>query len=192
FVNTIPLRCKINSGESFKDFLLRVKETSLNAYENQEYQFDKLVEKLNIHRELSRNALFDVMFVLQTMDAPTLEINNLKYIPYEYSKKISKFDLVLQVMPKESILKFDLSYCSKLYKEETIQKIASHYLNILTEIGVNPDLKICDINMLSQEEKDKIINVGQGKKEFVDKVHKVNELFEKQVELTPDHIAVTA
>ncbi|RDY33072.1 non-ribosomal peptide synthetase [Lachnotalea glycerini] len=192
FVNTIPLRFKINSGESFKDFLLRVKETSLNAYENQEYQFDKLVEKLNIHRELSRNALFDVMFVLQTMDAPTLEINNLKYIPYEYSKKISKFDLVLQVMPKESILKFDLSYCSKLYKEETIQRIASHYLNILKEIGLNPELKICDINMLSQEEKDKIINVGQGKKEFVDKVHKVNELFEKQVELTPDHIAVTA
>ena len=68
FVNTLAIRSTVNSELSFKEYLKKVKEKTLNAYENQDYQFEELVEKLDINRDLSRNPLFDVMFALQNIE----------------------------------------------------------------------------------------------------------------------------
>ncbi|MGM1050753.1 MAG: condensation domain-containing protein, partial [Bacillota bacterium] len=62
FVNTLVMRNYPKSGKTYKGFLDEVKENSLRAYENQDYQFEELVDKLNLRRDISRNPLFDVMF----------------------------------------------------------------------------------------------------------------------------------
>ena len=65
FVNTIALRAKPEKEKRFLDYLKDLKETVLAANENQEYPFEELVEELNLQRDISRNPLFDVMFVYQ-------------------------------------------------------------------------------------------------------------------------------
>ncbi|MCP4155047.1 MAG: hypothetical protein GY757_45405, partial [bacterium] len=67
FVNTLGLRNQPHGDKTYEEFLNNVKETTLNAFDNQDYQFEELVETLNISRDASRNPLFDVMFLLQNM-----------------------------------------------------------------------------------------------------------------------------
>jgi fengycin family lipopeptide synthetase D len=107
FVNTLALRNYPAGNKTFREFLREVRETSLKAFENQDYQFEELVEKLVLRRDLSRNPLCDVMFALQNMDMGKGEIGGLRIAPYEYKKKTSKLDLTLIVFENEHELNLE-------------------------------------------------------------------------------------
>ncbi len=92
FVNTLALRNYPKGEIVFTDFLAEVRENALKAYENQDYQFESLVEKLELKRDMSRNPLFDTMFVLQNVDRDKIALQRLKIQPYEFNSKIAKFD----------------------------------------------------------------------------------------------------
>jgi non-ribosomal peptide synthetase component F len=70
FVNTLALRNYPAGEKTLKDFLNELKERTLATFENQEYQFEELVEKVEVNRDTGRNPLFDVMFVLQNFYMP--------------------------------------------------------------------------------------------------------------------------
>ncbi len=116
------------------------------------YQFDELVEKLTLKRDISRNALFDTMFSIQNLDNLELNIKGLKIEPYDIDFKAAKFDLSLSAIEDTDHIEFILEYCTKLFKKETIQRIGNHVVNILKEIVNNPEQKLSEINLLSQEE----------------------------------------
>ena len=62
FVNNLPIRTHPNDNLSIIEYLTKVKETTINAFANQDYPFDELIENLNIKRDLNRSPLFDVVF----------------------------------------------------------------------------------------------------------------------------------
>jgi hypothetical protein len=64
FVNTLPMRNYPSGHKTFRQFLKEVKKGTLKAYENQEYPFEELVDKISIRRDTSHNPVFDVMFNL--------------------------------------------------------------------------------------------------------------------------------
>jgi len=89
FVNTLALRNYPFGEKTFDVFLREVKARILEAQENQDYPFEDLVEKAAVKRDAGRNPLFDVMFVLQNVDFPEIEITGLKLTPYDYERRIS-------------------------------------------------------------------------------------------------------
>ena len=190
FVNTLAIRNYPEESKNFSKFLQEVKESALGAYGNQDYQFDRLVEKLDIRRDLSRNPLFDVMFVLQNTDTKEIELDNIKIKQYEYESRISKFDITLEAEEKEEEIEFRIEYCTKLFKRETIERMIRHFTNILEIAADNPEIKLAEIDMLSEEEKKKIVIEFNNTKVEYSKDKTIYELFEKQVEKTPDKIAV--
>lgn len=190
FVNTLALRNKINSSLSFKEFVLSIKENILNAYKYQTYPFDELVNKLNIKRDTSRNPLFDTMFIYQSNRYDTINFNG---ISAEYSLLdcgISKFDLSLDLLPSNDKIKVSFEYSTKLFNEEFIQNLSEHYFNILNVILKNVDTKVEDICMLSEKEKNKILFGFNNTEVDYEKDKTISELFEEQVEKTPENIAV--
>lgn len=191
FVNTLAFRNYPTEEKSIKDFLLEVKANMLKAYENQNYPLEKLIDNLKIDRNLDGNALFNVMLVLQAMDNPEIEVNSLKYIPYAYNNKTSKFDLVLYGYPKEKDIKFEFNYCAKLFKKSTIECLVKHFLNILHGMVSNEEILIGDIEVLSEDEKKKIIEYGDNMLPNYKNEKTICEIFESQVEHTPDNHAVT-
>jgi amino acid adenylation domain-containing protein len=163
FVNTLAMRNFPSGDKRFKGFLNEVKEQTLAAYNNQEYQFEDLVEKLSIRRDPSRNPVFGVMFnFLEKEDltgdfAQMDEKNN-----YQYENRSAKFDLNLRAIDLGERLHFNLEYSRALFKQETIEILTGYFKQIAKEIILNPGVKILDIEIFPEESKNKKINHFNG------------------------------
>ena len=159
FVNTLAMRANIDSNLSFKDFLSYIKDMCLNNYKYQDYPFDELVDKLKIQRDTSRNPLFDVMFIYQNNGNATADFGDIKTEYFTPDTKISKFDLSLEVIPENDILNLSFEYATALFNKQFIEDLSKHYSNILTSCLDNLNIKISNICMLSEAEKNKILEI---------------------------------
>ena len=190
FVNTLAIRSFPEGEKTFVGFLEEVKETSLKGFENQTYQFEELVGKLNVNRDMSRNPVFDVMFVLQNIQSSSLMLEEIKLKPYAYDNKISKFDITLQAYETKEGIGFDLEYCTALYMRETMERLSRHFMNILECVTRNLDIKLCDVDIMSEEEKQHILYDFNDTKAEYPRHKTIHQLFEEQAERTPDNIAL--
>ena len=190
FVNTLPLKTHIDSNISFNKFLENVKANCMEALSNQIFPFDELVNNLKLSRDTSRSPLFDTMFTYQNDGMAPLHFNEIEANYYIPDTKIAKFDLSLEVIPTKDELQLNFEYCTKLFKKETIERFSNHFIHILENIVDNYDLKISDISILSEEEKNKILYEFNDTKMEYPRDKTIIELFEEQVEKTPNNIAV--
>ncbi|OOM76968.1 tyrocidine synthase 3 [Clostridium puniceum] len=157
FINTLALRQKIDPNKTFNELLGEVREKTLSAYENQDYQFEELLDDLKIIRDKSRNVLFDTMFAMQSFDITKSEINNLKFENFEFDKKNTKFDLTVNAYEINDELCLNFSYCTGLFKKETIEKLAVKYIEILKQLK-SFDTPIKNISIISEAEVSLILN----------------------------------
>ncbi|PGU34772.1 non-ribosomal peptide synthetase, partial [Bacillus cereus] len=191
FVNTLALRNEPKGEKDYLEFLEEVKGSCLKAYENQSYQFEELVEKLNLKRDTSRNPLFDVMFnMIDRVTSQEIQLDGLLLKAYDKSTKISKFDLTLNALEEESVLQFSIEYRSKLFKKETIDKLGRHFIKLLEEIATNYKVEISEFELMTVRERNQILYEFNNTKAEYPSDKTVQELFEEQVERTPNNIAV--
>ncbi len=203
FVNTLPIRTKINGETNFYLLLDEVKEGCKNALENQIYRFENLIEKLGVTRNRSRNPLFDVMFVFQNMKLGVeitqvgvpkidLQVNDLRITTHQFKHSVSQFDLTLEAVERDGEIKCYFEYCIKLFKKETVERMASHFLNIADQLMEQPDRKLTDIEFLGELEKNHLLYELNNTRGEYEKSLTLQQLFEKQVEKTPDNMAIYA
>ncbi len=190
FVNTLAMRNHPSGEKTFKEFLREVKVNALGAYENQDYQFEELVEKLNLTRDFSRNPLFDTMFVLQNMDIKEAVAEGIKISLYKAENRVSKFDMTMNAVELENSISIDIQYCTKLFNKATIERMYRHLENIIQIVTENIDTKLSEVEILTKEEKQQILIDFNNTKTDYPKDKTIHQLFEEQVEKTPDNIAV--
>lgn len=189
FVNTLAMRNEPEGEKTYEQFLKEVKENALKAYENQNYQFEELVEKLNIPRDMSRNPLFDVMLVVQNMEGHDLNLQNSVFKLYMNTNKTSKFDLTLTALEADRKIVLSLEYCTELFKRETIERMAEHFTNILNSIIENKTEKLKNIKLLGEAEEHKLLHEFNDTYAEYPREKTIQEVFEEQVEKTPDNTA---
>lgn len=190
FVNTLALRNTVNSNSSFKEFAKNIMNNVLKAYENQTYPFDELINKLNIKKDISRNPLFDTMFVYQNNGYKNIYFNGIKAEYYIPDTNISKFDLSLEAIPNGNNINLNFEYATSLFDDDFICNLANHYLNIINSVSENTDIKIADIYMISNEEKNRILYEFNNTFSEYPKDKTIVELFEEQVLRVPNNVAV--
>jgi tyrocidine synthetase-2 len=150
FVNTLALRNYPVEEKTFKEFLLEVRDRTLQAFDNQDYLFEDLVEKVVKKRDLNRNPLFDTVFMLQNMgdesvDSSIIEKFTLKLRPYKHDLNITKFDMFWSGTEVGESLQFFVTYRTKLFERKTIERYISYFKQIVTEVTDNCEIKIKDI-----------------------------------------------
>lgn len=190
FVNTLAIRNTQKSNMKFSDFLKDVKNNLISAYECEEYQFEDLLENLNINRDISRNPLFDTMFTMNNNENTKIDMNGLKFKPCKVDFNISKFDLSLDALEDQGIIYFEMEYCTDIYKRQTIERLTSHYVNILKEICKEPNVRIEEISVMSEEEKHMIIYDFNNNKVNYDFERNLPKLFEQNADLFPNKKAI--
>ncbi|QHH20288.1 plipastatin non-ribosomal peptide synthetase PpsC [Bacillus subtilis] len=194
FVNTLALRMRPEGGKPFVQYLQEVRETALEAFEHQDYPFEELVDKLELTRDMSRNPLFDVMFVLQNMDQESLELDELCLKPAANNgHQTSKFDLTLyaQEQPR-GLLMFQMEFSTDLYKKKTIEKWLQYFINMLLAIIKDNKAALGTINILNEDETHYLIHELNRTKIDYPRNETISRLFEMQAEQTPNAVAIVS
>ncbi|WP_420540600.1 non-ribosomal peptide synthase/polyketide synthase [Paenibacillus dendritiformis] len=190
FVNTLAIRSYPAAGKTFLDYLKEIKQTTLGAFEHQNYPFEELVDKVNVARDLSRNPLFDTMFALQNTENLEIQLPGLHLSTYASEEIVSKFDLSLDVTEIEEGLEYLFEYATALYKTETVEKLAAHYLQLLESILRNPSATIAELGILTPAEKEQILGAFNPTQPEAAPAAAFHRLFEEQAERTPEAEAV--
>lgn len=189
FVNTLAVKGRPCSNKSFLSFLREMKETCLKAYENQEYPFEDLVELVGAVRDVSRNPLFDVMFILQNNEQVEFYADDLKFKQTEGEHEVSKLDLTLSIAEDNDGYMAALEYGKSLFKKESVEYMMRHFIAVLQEAVENPEREIGRISMMDCREREFLDAVNDTQEQWPrDKT--IPELFRKQALKTPHRTAV--
>lgn len=190
FVNTLLLRNYPSGDKTIKEFLNEIKETVSSAFDNQEYQFDWLVEALGVKSDKNRNMLFDAMLSVQNSEMFNLNIPGLLAIPDNINTHSSKVDLELIVIEKEDKIDFSFEYNTNLFKAETIRRLIKHFENVINEMVNNVDGKLIDFKIITDLELKQIINKFNNTYLDYDENLGIHQLIYEQVEKDPYKVAV--
>lgn len=186
FVNTLPLRRHVYDDTIILDFLNNLKEFCFDAFANQYYSFNKILELINC----DANSLVKVLFTYQNFGIPKLILGDVQASPEKIVDNIAKFDISLEIIPNDLNFILNFEYSTESFKEDTINNFANHYINILKFIINNYDKKIGATNMLSDVEQSIILNEFNNTYLDYDKTKTIYNLFEEQANKTPSNIAL--
>ncbi len=195
FINTLPLRNAHTGDQTFTHFLRRLKEDTLAAFENQDYPFETLVESLGLTRNLSRNALFDVMLLVPTVpprgqDAP--KAGALKAVPFQLEEQTTKFDLTVRVLEKPGEGEILFQYNTSLFKKETVRRFPRYFKTLLRSLAGNPGGQLRHMALISPGERRQILEETNGTAAGPLPHESIIRWFEAQALRTPGHTAAVA
>ena len=190
FVNTLVLRTDLAGNPSFSETLKQVRETATDAYDHQDLPFEMLVEALQPERNMSYTPLFQVMFGLENEIVNVIDLEGIKATPQPLEFKTAKFDLSLSIQVKEAGLIASWEYNTDLFEQSTIERLSGHFINLLTGIIANPEQSIAQLPLLTESERCQLlVDWNQTQIDYKPELC-LHQLFEQQVKLNPDAIAV--
>ncbi len=190
FVNTLPVRLQLDAAESFRAAVGRAHETMLDALAHQRVSFERIVEELDLQRELGRDPLAPVTFQLRNMPPPAapqphdLAIDNVPWIA-----GIAQAELAMELTETETGLDCVLRFRSDLWEAGTSRRMLSHYSALLHSLGAAPDAPVERATMLSGPERRRLQRLSTGPR-LRSAGGPVHRRFEQQAELRPDAIAI--
>src|SRR3989339_591566 len=155
YLNTLPIRKKINDSASFNELLKEVKNKFLDVYNNKDYPFERLIEKLNPERDTSRNPLFNIFFeyLNPVNNQKPIELIGLKVENMGSEQKTVKFDIRFRLIERlNGKIRLVCDYNTDLFKAETISNYLNIFNNLIQGVIKDPEQVIKDINLLSAEE----------------------------------------
>ncbi|MBW4575237.1 MAG: amino acid adenylation domain-containing protein [Aphanothece sp. CMT-3BRIN-NPC111] len=194
FANTLVLRTQLLGNPTFEELLKRVREVALGAYSHQDLPFEKLVEALQPERDLSHNPLFQVLFALHNVPMPTLELSGVTLSLEEMQSETARFDLAVDLWEEPEGIRGVFEYNKNLFSESTLNRMVGHFQTLLESIVANPKECISKLEFLTNSEQQQLLvewNNEQREQGKQGRHFCLHELFEAQVERTPDAIAVT-
>ena len=190
FINTLAMRGRPERNKTVAEFLNEIKNICLNAYENQEYPFEELVESVTVYRDMSRNPLFDVMLVFQNNESAKVSVDESLMSGVAFESGVYKFDMTFNIQPADVGYIIFVEYGTRLFKEETIDRVLTHFREVVYSICDNIEQHISDVEMIVPTEKEKILTEFNSTTLEYPKDKTIVELFEEQAAKTPDKTAV--
>ncbi|NOQ26059.1 MAG: amino acid adenylation domain-containing protein, partial [Bacteroidales bacterium] len=192
FINTLAIRNDLKGDKTLINYLQEIKRTTLEVFENQDYQFEDLVEQVSVERDMSRNPVFDVMFNLLNQTEQTSDLSGLDRNLYVHKPSISKFDLTLSGVDYGNQLMLNFEYNTKLFKAQTIERYIGYFKQIINHLPESLEKKLSSLEILSSEEKQQLLYEFNNTKADYPKNKLLVDLFEEQVKRNPDNIALVS
>jgi aspartate racemase len=190
FVNTLVLRTDVSGNLPFKELLARVREVCLDAYSHQDLPLEKLVEELQPERNLNHNPLFQVTFQLNNSSRRLFKLPDIEVEEMELDSGVAKFDLSFSMSDRGENIAGRMQYNTDLFDETRITRMIGHFKTLLEGVVANPEKRISELPLLTEaEERQLLVEWNQTKRDYP-REKCIHEVFEAQVERTPDAVAV--
>jgi len=189
FVNTLVLRTDLSGEPTFRELLGLVREVSLGAYDHQDLPFEKLVEELQPERNLGRSPLFQVTFQLINFPDDEFQLKDLEVLPLPSTSERVRFDLEMHLQQRSEMLSGVIVYSTDLFEASRIERMVGHFLTLLEGLAAHPEERIGELPILRAHERHQLL-VEWNDTAVKYPARCVHELFEDQVERTPEAVAV--
>lgn len=190
FVNTLVLRCDLSGSPSFQELLQRTRRTVLDGFSHQDVPFEKLVEVLQPERDLSRNPLFQVLFVLQDADIAPETVEGVHFALERIPTKTAKFDLNLEIVDNTESLECRWEFSTDLFDPSTIARFHQHFETLLIAALESPSEALPALRLLTEEEQQTLTQTWNATATATPTATTVTALFEQQVRRTPSATAL--
>ncbi len=204
FVNLIALRADLSGDPSFRQFLGRVRQTTLDALAHQDFPFPLLVERLRLPRPTDRSPVFQALFALQRPQLfaeavdlvlaeegqVMLDWGGLRMEPFELDQQEGQFELSLEMIETRCSLAGVMKYRSDLFETLTIQRMLGHYIRLLESIAIDADLPISALPMTDEVEQRTVLVDWNATRSDYPRQRCIHELFHEQVAQRPNAVAV--
>jgi amino acid adenylation domain-containing protein len=185
WANTIALRVDVSGNPRFRELVRRVKRVALEGYEHQDVLFEKVVKELQAKPDLSRTPLFQVMFVLQNAAMPEMKAG-----PAEIAHRAAKSDLTMTIVENEEQLTGVVEYNTTLFEAGTIERMVGHWGRLLEGIAEDAEQRVWELPLMKEEERHQVVEEWNQTEGWYPQDKTIVELFEEQVERTPNRVAV--
>lgn len=205
FVNPVVVRTDLSGSPSFDVLLPNVRRTMLDAFENQDFPFASLVERLQPARDPSRSPLFQAMFVLQKAhvrqeselaaftlgrSGAQIELSGLRLESLALAQQVAQFDLTLVMAEVDDGLAAALQYNTDIFDATTMQRMAGHFVRLLEGITSAPQQPLKLLPLLTPDETQQLLWEWNDTQINYEQDKLIHELFEAQAQRTPEAIAL--
>jgi amino acid adenylation domain-containing protein len=190
FLNMLVCRTQLSGDPTFREVVRRVREMALGAYRNQDLPFESLVKALAPKRDLSRNPLYQVVFVLAQDRPKSYSVRDLRLDWMEIEDRTAKLDLTMTLFDGQDGLHGYFNYNSALFDRGTMGRMARHFGTLLEGIAANPDAHISELALFDDAERNRVLLEWNDTCRDYPKDVCLHELFEAQVERMPNAVAV--
>lgn len=189
FVNTLVLRTNLADSPHFTELLQRTKNSVLEALQNQQLPFEKLVEHVARERPQNANPVFQIMFALHEFENSNLEFSKLEVTRLEQAPTEAKLDLELHVIRgQDEQLLFRWVYNADLFKPQTIRSLANAYGTLIEQVAREPHTAVQELALCSAAQCAELLADATGPERELGTAA-THRLFEQQVQKTPDAVA---
>src|SRR6185295_10036843 len=194
FINTLVLRVDLSGNPDVPALLSQLKETVLGADAHQDLPFERLVDALELPRDLSRSPLFQVMFAHQNLPPVEERPGTLAVSPFPFTASRAQYELLFSSGDAPGGLFGSLEYRTELFEVASVQRLAGHFERLLTGIARAPRSLVSQIPLLSSAEEQQLVREWNDTLvAFSWQVDRggLHHLIEDQVARTPAAIAVS-
>ena len=189
FLNTLALRDRIEPGQSFVALLEQVRTTATEAFEHQQYPFERLVSELQLPRDTARSPIFDVVMILQNEVENALALDGITASPFSEHNHTAKVDLSFNFKPDGAGLALGIEYNADLFLESRIAAMADQFQALLRSIVTDPSTTIDALALMSGDERERVVD-GFNPARVLLPGDTVIGLFESRAAATPDAPAI--
>jgi len=179
FINKVLVfSTEVKNDISFKELLLEIRETIIQANKNQNYPMERVLDRLNIPMKGNEFPLFDVVIILENL----------------YDKRFIQpihYNIGFSFLRTGESIEGVVEYNSLLYRESTIKQIIRHYLDVLDQVLTDVNILLSDIRLLSGKEREQVLFTFNSKESAYPPDKTLPRLFEEQAAKTPDSTALT-
>jgi iturin family lipopeptide synthetase A len=190
FVNTVPLRTRVDPEASFADLLAQVRAVTLQAHAHQDLPFELLVEDLSPRRTLSHHQVFQQVLVLQNAPLPPLELAGLSLEQVSMPSTTAKFDFMLMLRQTDAGAVGAIEYATDLYDAGTVEQIGQHFVGLLGAACEDPHGPVGDLPISPAGQRPGELVAGAAGPVYPLTADSVPALFSAQARRIPDAPAV--
>jgi amino acid adenylation domain-containing protein len=174
-VNALSIVTEIDGAQSFRDFLLAVRQSLLEAYQRQRYPFERLIKDLGRHATADRFELFNVALAHPELHGELPPLGH---------------DLTLSLHPREGGMALRVLYRPELFKREAIERFLEHVQEVLDQALTDPQRPLAALHVLSSAEQRKMtLSWNETAADYPRHV-RLHELFEARAAAAPEAPAV--
>ncbi len=191
FVNTLVFRTDLNGSLTFRQLIKRVQKTALGAFAHQDLPFEKLLDSLNIKRDVSRSPLFQVMFMMQNIPSSKIEIPDLTLSQIALENAMAKFELTLEMSERhDGTIAGGFEYNTDLFDRGTIEGMVEHLQMLLQTIAADPDQPLEQLSLLTPRDRKNLFETWNGKAAPYQITKPIHRIFEEQARTHSEAVAL--